>query len=60
MNQKNSVNLAEDFERLTRTRRDSRSVPEGSGSASATADGSRSTISASSMWSASAEWKDRD
>ncbi len=58
--QRNPVSLAEEFERLRTTRRRSGSTHEGSGSASATADGSRSTGSASSMWSASAEGKDGD
>jgi len=55
---KNSVTLAEEFERLRRTRRGSGSTPEGSGSRSATDGGSPSASSASSISSASAEGKD--
>ena len=55
-----SVTLAEEFERLRRTRRGSGSTREGRGSRSATDGGSRSTSSASSMSSASAEGKDGD
>ena len=55
-----SVTLAEEFERLRRTRRGSGSTREGRGSRSAADGGSRSTSSASSMSSASAEGKDGD
>ena len=54
---KKKVALAEEFERLRRTRRASANTREGNGSASATIVGSRSASSASSMSSANAEGK---
>jgi hypothetical protein len=55
---KKSATLAEEFERLRRTRPGSASTRGESGSRSATVDGSRSTSSASSMSSASAAARD--
>jgi hypothetical protein len=57
---KKSVPLAEEFERLRRTRRGSGSTRGGSGGRSASGGVSRSDSSASSMSSASAEARDGD
>jgi hypothetical protein len=57
---KKSVSLAEEFERLRRTRRGSGSTRGGSGGRSASGGVSRSDSSASSMSSASAKARDGD